>query len=283
MRASISASVVAALLMSGCGSLGRFGADGTPHPPSPPTAALAMWQDFPANANPRPIIWYDGPNLVKGFPTGDAKVAAYCNKFVLSSGLVMPADVPSSATATWPSGVRFSYHAISASAAFKGLTRPVSGGSCDAPALTVSAVRWGVAPEYFTDRGLAAISSWLFDVDGVGTFGYPGIEAAALWKGGRVEDLVTSNLGAVESSDGLTLTLNFVGAAEGTGPCTADYTASVAESASAVAVALEAFEHGSGACTAMGYPRTLTVHLEAPLGGRVLVDEEGRVATATAT
>src|SRR4051794_41785326 len=88
------ASAAAVLLTSACGSVGQMGSDVTPHPPGPPTAALAKWADFPATAIPRPIIWFDGPNLVRAFPDGESKIAAYCNRFVLPAGLALPAKLP---------------------------------------------------------------------------------------------------------------------------------------------------------------------------------------------
>jgi hypothetical protein len=83
---------------------------------------------------------------------------------------------------------------------------------------------------------------------------------------------------AMLARDGRTLTLQFVGAAAGTGPCTADYRPELAQSRSAVAVVLHEQDHGSGACAAVGYRRQVTTVLPSALGGRVLVDAATRAA-----
>lgn len=74
--------------------------------------------------------------------------------------------------------------------------------------------------------------------------------------------------------------MRFTGAASGTGPCTASYSATQAASRAAVAVAVKEHAHGDGsvACAAVGYMRQVTVVLAAPLGGRVLVDTASGVA-----
>src|SRR6202521_543444 len=79
--------LVALALLTACGP-GTAQALPSLSPPSPPTAALAAWKAFPANANPRPIIVFDrtrehiGP---AGFTTEpDRKLDWGCNKFVLA-------------------------------------------------------------------------------------------------------------------------------------------------------------------------------------------------------
>jgi hypothetical protein len=78
--------------------------------------------------------------------------------------------------------------------------------------------------------------------------------------------------GPILGRNGRTLTLRFVGAAAGTGSCTADCRAELAQSRSAVAVVLHEQDHGSGACATVGYQRQVTTVLPSALGGRVLVD-----------
>ena len=64
--------LVALVLLTACGPGSAQPIPSLP-PPSPPTAALTAWKDFPANAN-RPavkMIWYDGgkkpsPELFEG-------------------------------------------------------------------------------------------------------------------------------------------------------------------------------------------------------------------------
>lgn len=85
--------------------------------------------------------------------------------------------------------------------------------------------------------------------------------------------------GAQVSADGRTLNLTVIGAAAGTGPCTADYAATATESSNAVAVEVHETLHMTSApvaCEQVGYPRQITVRLVAPLGPRVLVDTKAR-------
>ena len=76
--------------------------------------------------------------------------------------------------------------------------------------------------------------------------------------------------------------LTFVGAAAGTGPCTADYTAKVSESATAVAVTVAESSHTppGTACNLVGYQRQAPVTLASPLGARVLVDTKTKAASS---
>jgi hypothetical protein len=122
------------------------------------------------------------------------------------------------------------------------------------------------------------MSAWLFEATGVnGVFSYPAVVQSAFWHGGMTggADVRT---GARVSADGLTLTVGVVGAPNTPGPCGADYTASAAESETAVGVAVKGTPHGgTGNCDLVGYFRTVTVHLSAPLGGRVLLNAQGDV------
>ena len=86
------------------------------------------------------------------------------------------------------------------------------------------------------------------------------------------------------SGDGSRVTLSFVGAAPGTGPCQAEYTADVSESATAVSISRRGscpHRGNSGgndqqeSCDLVGYTRTVTVTLHTPLGNRVVIDSRG--------
>lgn len=288
MTRAVCASIVALLLVVGCGA--SKGQASTPLPlPSPPVAALAAWKDFPASANPRPIIWLDVPNLVTAFPSNDTKIAGICNKLVLQDGLKLSSAIPLQATASWPAGITGSYRAISAVTAFSDLLRIPSGAGgsmCEGvKPLVIMTVRWATAGVE-TDRGNAQMSAWLFQAaDVTGEFAYPGLDPSAYWHGGLLPpgDGTGPGIGARVSPDGRTLTIGFGGTPDIPGPCGADYTAAAAESDTAVAVAVKTIPHpasGPIACPLLAQERTLTVHLAAPLGGRVLVDENGNVAVA---
>ena len=267
----------AALLLAGCGSSAVLDTAWR-------TGALAKWESFPATADPRPIVWIDGPALIQGFPSGDAKIAASCKKLELGPGVVLPAQGPDRATARWPNGEVVSYSAITAADAFAGwkaMPGMKDGSICEVPALVVTAVRWGTTG-FSTDRGRAQMSAWLFDVAGVGTFEYPGVARDGLWGGTMTTNANATTVG-VTSADDRTLTLHFIGGPS-EGGCRIDYTPVSFESTRAVAVQLVAklSANGAAACDAVGYAREATLTLKAPLGGRVLVDQGGNVSPVCA-
>ena len=286
MTKAVRVSIAALLFVAGCGAPHGQGSGPLPLP-SPPTAALATWRDFPANANPRPIIWLSAPNLVNAYSSNDTKIAGVCNLLVLQDGLTLSNAVPPYATSTWPSGVSRSYGAISAAKAFAALLHVPSGaggGMCvGIKPLIITNLRWGTAGVE-TDRGTAQMSAWLFQAAGVtGEFAYPGLDSSAYWRSGLMSAGSGLGLAGRVSPDGLTLTIGFAGAPNTPGACGADYTAAAAESETAVAVAVMMIPHAASGqifCTAIAQQRTVTVHLRAPLGGRVLVNENGSVGVA---
>jgi len=252
--------------------------------PSPPTEALAAWQSFPANQVPRPIVMFWNSFVPAGGFAGDnEKIAGMCGKFVLASPL--PVQVPSQAVATWTNGTTAAYSAISASEAFAEMTHVATrmpGPECvSVSALPITAARFGAA-QLKTDRGTVTLSSWLFTATGVvGEMAYPALARTAYW------DLGTNkrswDQGAAVSGDARVMTFTFTGAPDNPGPCGADYTGAVAESPSAVAIAVLAIPHSAPdapiACTAIAAKRSVTVVLTAPLGGRVVVNASGDAVT----
>ncbi len=80
------------------------------------------------------------------------------------------------------------------------------------------------------------------------------------------------------------LALTFVGAfGSGSVACGADYAATAFESRHAVAVLIREFRHDGPAgegCSAVGYRRTATVQLTAPLAGRAVLDVDSGQAVA---
>lgn len=264
------------LLVAACGAAAP--SQGNLPLPTPPTQALAKWKDFPANASPRPIISFgDTTDQIQatGFSNGDRKMAWVCHKFVLAPGLYVPATAPARAVATGAS-----YPAIGATRAWSELmAQPPGGNAADCAAahnFVVTAVRWATAG-FPTDRGTMQMSAWLFDIPEVnGYLGHAAIDPSAYW-GGAVTKSTGRGYGI--SADGRTVSIA-VGNAE-PGPCGSDYTASAAESASAVAIAVKQYPHAKPdqpvACLLSLRVSNITVTLKAPLGGRVLVDENGNV------
>ena len=265
-------------VVAGCGTLTgpRTGAI------SPPTDALARWQNFPADQNPRPIVLLSTDSPGQGFDSGDAKIAGLCQKFALSTRL--PVVIPPPAVVTWLDGTNATYPGAPAAEAFAALMKPGRGGSnsrCTTIApLPVTAVRLGAAG-FMTDRGVAHIPAWLFRATGAwAEFQWPAIIASAFWPGPFERSI---GGGATVSADGRLLTFGFVGGPPD-GPCAEDYTGVVAESPHAVAVAVQSnpgrVQGGPVACDLVGHLRSVTVRLANPLGGRVLVDASGAVVDA---
>jgi len=277
--------LAATLMVAACGAIP--GAQGALPAPTPPTAALARWSDFPVNAKPRPIIWFGdiveeaGPSQ---FPNETSKLRWVCRKFVLGPNARLSNASSATATARWATGLSASYGSIGSAVAWSALTaRPPGGNRSECASLqpfVVTAVRWGAA-EFSTDRGGATMSAWLFDVpEADGHLGYPALDPSAYWTGHPIAS--EGQLGAKVSADGRTLTIGVVGARDQSGPCGADYTTSAAESPTAVAVAIKTIPHDLNAvCDLVARMYSIEVHLKAPLGGRVLLDEQGNVGSAS--
>jgi hypothetical protein len=266
---------LAALSLAACGAPPQ---GGTPVV-SPPTGALVAWAAFPADQVPRPIVLIGNSSPQDGLSSGDAKIAAYCHKFKL--GTTLPTAVPGGAQASWSSGTVETYPAISATAALAAMSQHPPGNpdpNCaTVQPLVVTGARFD-AFEYVTDRGRAQIYSWLFTVTGAnGEMAYPAVAPSVLWNA----DLTQGSLdgGATVTADGTSLTFTFWGAPAGTGPCSADYKAAVAESHAAVAVAVQMISHAPPntpvACPAIAMQRSITVTLASPLDGRVVVNAFG--------
>ena len=274
MKVTLGAVVL--LIVAACGAL-----PGTGNAyPSPPTSALAAWQSFPATQVPRPIIaFWDIRSTGGGYTSGDGKIAGFCNKFTLS--VVLPALVPGQAVATWANGTGATYSSISAFDAFFAMSHAPTGMQSQECArvapLNITGVRFGTA-QIMTDRGTATMSAWVFEVTGImGELPYPALPRSAFWNG----SLATLSLGesANVSPDGRSVTFHFTGAPPTAGPCGADYSGAVAESSSAIAIAVldirPRSSDGPVACTAIGAFRSVTVNLTGPLGGRVVLNASG--------
>ena len=272
MSKGLGVAAAALMLASACGAIPRGGA--SLPPPGPPTAALAKWSTFPANAKPRPLIAFgDTVEYIPeaGFPDSDRKVAWMCNKLVLASGVALPAAAPSDRI----SAERAYSELMSARAA----TADKSSQCTPLRAFVISGVRLATAG-FPTDRGIQEMPAWLFDVPEVNAYiGHLALPPSALWGGGVVAD---EGRGAQVSADGMTLKVPVGDTSRG--PCGNDYTAIAAESPTAVAVAVRQFPHASPgsevACDLVMRIGHVDVKLKAPLGGRVLVDQDGKVGTA---
>jgi hypothetical protein len=273
MRNLLAASAAAAVL----GSAAACGAApiGSALPvPSPPAEALKPWASFPANADPRPLIVFGDtiehtPGV--GFPDSERKIAWLCDKIVLAGTVALPAEA-----APGEIGAARAYGELMAA-------RAANTGSMPECATAVPFVITGVrhaSAGFPTDRGTQQLPAWLFDVPEVGAYiGHLALDPSSLWPG----RLSTQGRGARVGADGRTLKIGVTN--PGTGPCDSGrYTASVAESRSAVAVAVLRIPNpsppGQLVCPLVATSGFVTVRLAAALGGRVLVDEKGDAGEA---
>jgi len=272
--------VAALVLLAACGSVPG---QSTLPLPSPPTAALAKWKDFPVHTKPRPIIVFSrtleqiGPSGFSSEP--DRKLDYGCNKFVFGPAVTPPIDAPGKAIV---SGASYpSIGAIRAWVELMAARTPYASQSSQCATsrpFVIRQVRWAIAA-FHTDHGWTQMSAWLFDFAEIdGYLGYAGLDPSAFW-GGAISD---EGRGARISADGRSLKVP-VGNME-SGPCGFSYTAAVAESDTAVAVAVRQFSHATPGAPALcdlvyrvGY---ITVTLNVPLGDRVLLDEQGKPGAA---
>jgi hypothetical protein len=281
LRSSAWARTLGAAVLLVLGACGSLPGSGMVPAPTAPADALVAWQGFPADRVPRPIVLLDDLPRSPGFSDNDAKIAAVCHRFA-PPAQPLPPDVPASASASWADGTAATYSAISASEAYAAMSivpASMKGAECDAAVpLAATAARLGTFG-FNTDRGTAQMSAWLFTFPGaLGEIGYPAIAESAFW--GKVKT-VGFGSGTTVSADGLVLNFWFYGAPSGNGPCDANYTAAVAESVSAVAIAMQMMpgqaQSGDVACPAIAQSRSVTVKLARPLGGRVVIAASGEV------
>jgi hypothetical protein len=172
------------------------------------------------------------------------------------------------------------YPVISAAAAIA-LLRSQSHSAPPSPSATHLAItdaRFGTE-KFLTDRGDRTLSAWLFTFARVdGTVAVLAVDPQSEWvPAGRAAGTFGASFvnGARVADDQRTLTVGFTGAAAGAGPCTASYGLSLTESPTAVVVTVTESSHNPSAqtvCTLVGYWRTATAVLSAPVGARVVVD-----------
>ena len=270
--------VAALLLAAACGAVPGQGNSTLPAP-SPPTAALAKWANFPAGARPRPIIIFNRTDERIG-PSGfisepDRKRDWGCNKFAFAAGVTLQTVAPP-ATAGGAS-----YPGISAARAYSELMAARAPFAASNPECATSHpfvikdVRWGTAG-FPTDRGTTQMSAWIFDIAEIEAYlAYSALDPSAFWGGGII---ASEGRGARLGADGQTLRIPVSNA--GSKACESDYSASAAESETVVAVSVAEQFHtpapGTGCLLDLrvGY---IQLRLKALLGGRVLLDEKGQV------
>ena len=250
-------------------SVAQQGPGATTQPPPPVSSTgTDLWRSFPFTAEPRPIVLTGSKvnDPAEGFGSGDGKLAFSEGSFAFDGQV--PTAPPQSA----------GYPLVRADQALATLRGIGSGQAATrVPALRITGIRLGSA-EFATDRGPKTLPAWLFDLAGVSSPASVLAVAPPALYAAPVSGYSRLDLAPPVDSDTRTLTVTFVGAAAGTGPCEKQYAAFVVQTPWAVGVSI--FEtHQSGdpiqtpgtICPAIGFTRQVSVHLDAALGNRVVV------------
>jgi hypothetical protein len=267
----LAAVVGAFLVLTGCAS---SSAPLTPNHSQSTAEALSLWQDFPAQSSPRPLV-LAGPAIVNpanGFPIGDDKLAYISGHFTVATTLP-------GGSSTWQQ-----QPLITAAQALADL-RNSGEGSLTGASLSIMAVTLSTAT-FSTDRGRRSLPAWAFRFAGVrDPASVLAIAPANRWPKTPPPSQDPESFAARIAPGGHTVTLTFIGAAAGTGPCDAQYAADIAQSSTAVVVSVREIPSATSqpapsgdvamGCDDVGYRRELTVTLTPGLGGRVLIDSYG--------
>jgi hypothetical protein len=235
---------------------------------SPTSLALRMWAGFPVTASPRPLV-LAGPAILdpsSGF-NGEDKIAYLSGNFEVAAPL--PTD-----TAT-----ALGQHVIAAEVALNLLrTLGANNKSGTTTGLKITRAELGTGV-FSTDRGPRSLPAWIFTFTGVSQPARVlAIPATDRWP--RPGMPSGDGVGGVSiSNDGRQVTLHFVGAPPGSGPCDAQYAADITQTATAVQLSARELPNPNSSaktvCIAVGYTRTVTVKLEPALGNRVLISANG--------
>lgn len=233
--------------------------------------ALDLWSGFPVRAKPRPIVAL-GEGVVldpsTGFPDDSTKIAFDEGRFALATSL------PRSPGTVGHDRI------LSAGGAYGLLRSSGRPSGFSVPPLIIRAVRLGAAT-FATDRGRRRLPAWQFSFKRVAKpasvlalappdlFTPPPLQQLGpTGTGSSIEDSGTAN------RSGTAITISFVGAAPGNGPCDARYSASAVANRRAVAFTIRTITTPAPPgtiCTAVGYTRTAVLHLAKPLSARVLI------------
>ncbi|MEO9049919.1 MAG: hypothetical protein ABI334_10020 [Candidatus Dormiibacterota bacterium] len=246
-----------------------------------PTFALTDWHTFPADAVPRVIVRLHGltPDKPGVFTSTAAQTAFYCNLFTVRAGS-LPLDLPAEAHARWASGLTITYPAVSAvdaEVALASQPNPLLSRDCmNVAPVALTQARLGSA-QFTTDRGRAEMTAWFFTMSGsTGELPFPAIAPSAFWRGPA--GIVSGGGDGYVSEDGMSLSWVFAGAPVD-GRCGTGYTSTVAETTTAIAIKVQATTKTPDDCIFNFFDealRTVSIALTAPLGGRVVVDDEGK-------
>lgn len=227
---------------------------------------LAAWADFPAAADPRPIVISEPALLL-----ADEAVHTSVEESVVAGHLDfsadLTADAPPLVRANLPDGpVRLPAGTVEQAIAQLQLPGP-GGPDPSGERLGIVDVTLGVA-QYQSDRGPLVIPSWLFELEAdLGSIGWPAVTPSVLW---RLDAPIVAT--ATRSPDERALVVTVL-SSESVCQDRSAPELTVLESPSAVVFG---FEHVAAdtACygNALGRSTSYTIGLDQPLAGRILVD-----------
>jgi hypothetical protein len=260
--------VLVVLLLAGCGG----SVDQTKEQRAA-EQALKLWGRFSAGRVPRPVVLIGDSSVLApgtGFGTGDAKLADLEGRFVLRARLP---EGP---------GELHGRPVISARKAIGWLSSDSGKGPPVAP-LAITGVKLGWA-SFSTDRGPRTLPAWAFSLAGVLDPTYVlALTGPDVFASPATKQLLASEVGGYEedhatvSGNGRLIRLSFIGGPAGRRPCDISYTVEALADSHAVAFWITAHPvktHGNAPvfCATVGYNRTVALHLNKPIGGRVLID-----------
>ncbi|GHC60217.1 hypothetical protein [Streptomyces flavofungini] len=261
-------SVTVAGTLSGCGSEKKEGTDGGTHVGDRARQVAAAWDGSKAAGAWRHGYYPMGEavQLPKGGLRGRADQLAYRNEtFVLRGEL--PATAPRGGRVTWANGRSLTRPLAEADKAYKALARA----RVDGPHLTVTGAKLGqmTLP---TSRGPAKVPAWLFTLEGYAAplkraaaipskLPTPPVKPARDLPGSPLDQLLQI------AADGRTVTVIALHGACDDGP-----QVDVLETRGSVVLSASVKNPDDGDCTKQAKKRRVTVHLDHPVGDRVLLD-----------
>jgi hypothetical protein len=161
------------------------------------------------------------------------------------------------------------------------ITMPSGSGPPATVTLQVTKIALGT-DTFQTDRGMLPLPAWQFWMQGVqNPASVLAVSPDEVFTPPQPIDRPQAVGAGTIGRDERTLLLTFPGPPAGTGPCEANFVASSAESASAVAVSLRSItspRYKHVACALVAVDRHLTITLLTPLRNRVLIDVSSLMA-----
>ncbi|HJW21743.1 MAG TPA: hypothetical protein VJ506_04865 [Candidatus Limnocylindrales bacterium] len=273
--------------MVGCAIVG--GDPNAPRLQAQAEAALARWADAVAGSGGAAFV----PVGELTGQIGDWEAANGDNKLALMSGAVeaataLSAEVPPDGQVRWPNGTTATLPLISAAQALEDIRTGGAQPCSECRPIRVTGARL-TSGAFETSRGQATVPVWAFTIEGsavqitrvaIASRVAPSIPP---WDPEHAPVGISVDRAAL-SSDGLTLTVSFVGAPNpASEPCGEDYTGRAVESDLAVvAIVLVQRNLTPAGCAAVGALRTAVLHLAKPLGERAVLEvQEGRPVAVT--